>query len=71
LTGRYIYDLPRQAEHQLAMILQDEPVPIRRRRPDVPEALADLIHRALDREPAKRFPGVKAMRQALLRFGSG
>jgi serine/threonine-protein kinase len=71
LTGRYIHDLPRQAEHQLAMILQDEPVPIRRRRPDVPEELANLIHLALAREPGERFPDVKGMRQALLRFGSG
>jgi serine/threonine-protein kinase len=68
LTGCYAYDLPQQAEQQLAMILQDDPVPVRRRRPDLPEELANAIHRALAREPEKRFPDVKAMRQALVRF---
>jgi serine/threonine-protein kinase len=68
LTGRYVYDLPPQVERQLAMILQEAPVPIQRRRPDLPEGLAGIIHRALAREPAERFPDVQVMRQELLRF---
>jgi serine/threonine-protein kinase len=68
LTGRYVYDLPPQAERQLAMILQDDPVPILRRRRDLPRGLANVIHRALTREPAGRFPDVKEMRKALLRY---
>jgi serine/threonine-protein kinase len=53
------------------MILQDEPVPIRRRRADLPVGLAEVIHRALAREPEARFADVTAMRQALLPFARG
>jgi hypothetical protein len=43
-------------------------VPIRQRRPDLPEELASVIHRALARDPAERFGDVKEMRLALLPF---
>jgi serine/threonine-protein kinase len=68
LTGRYVYDLPRQTEYQLAMILERDPVPITARRPDLPEGLVEVVHRALAREPAARFPDVMAMRKALLLY---
>jgi serine/threonine-protein kinase len=69
LTGHYLYDfeeLPRQ--QRLTRILLDEPVPVRDRRPDVPTALAQTIHRALDKDPATRFPDAAGFRDALLRF---
>jgi serine/threonine-protein kinase len=66
LTDRYIYDLPREIHQQFAVILNEDPVPIRRRRPEVPEALAAVIHRALAREPQDRFPDVGEFRKALL-----
>jgi serine/threonine-protein kinase len=69
LTGRFVFDSPRQNEAQLVMILHDKPVPIRSRRQDVPEKLAAVIHRALAKEPGERFPDVGAMRKALLPFG--
>jgi serine/threonine-protein kinase len=68
LTKHFIYDLPRQLQQRIGMILQDEPVPIRRRRPELPVGLAEVIHRALAREPEARFTDVTAMRQALLPF---
>ena len=70
LTGAFVFDLPAHALHQLAMILQDDPVPIQSRRPDLPRGLAQAIHRALAREPAERYPDVKAMRQALRPYGA-
>ncbi|CAN5782182.1 hypothetical protein BH23PLA1_BH23PLA1_24770 [soil metagenome] len=69
LTGEKIHDFPPRPELQLLMILQEDPVPIRSRRADIPEELAALIHRSLARDPAKRFPDVEAMRAALLTFG--
>jgi serine/threonine protein kinase len=69
LTGRRIYDFPPRVEAQLLMILQDDPVPIRDRRPDVPAPLADVIGRALTRKPADRFPDATSLRAALSRFG--
>ena len=40
----------------------------RKRRPDLPEALAAVVHRGLAREPAARFPDAAAMRDALRKF---
>ena len=50
------------------MVLQEDPVPIRSRRADIPEALAAVIHRSLARDPAGRFPDAAAMRAALAPF---
>jgi eukaryotic-like serine/threonine-protein kinase len=49
-------------------ILEENPVSLRDRRPEVPAALADVVHRALKKEPVNRFPTVEAFRQALLPF---
>jgi serine/threonine-protein kinase len=68
LTNQHLFDKPRHPLQQLAMILQDKPVPILERRPDLPAGLANVIHRALAREPEERFPDIRALRQALLRF---
>jgi hypothetical protein len=69
LTGRFIYDFPPQDDKRLLMILQDDPIPIESRRPEIPAELAVIIHRALAKDPKDRFADVKAMRKALLKFG--
>lgn len=68
LTNRFTHDFPRDPKQRLLMILQDKPISILERRPDLPRKLANVIHRALAREPRERFPDVEAMRQALLQF---
>ena len=70
LTGRYIYDLPREISRQLALILNEEPVPILNRRPDLPALLAKIIHKALERDPGDRYPDVRAFLDALKSFSS-
>jgi serine/threonine-protein kinase len=66
LTDRYVYDFPPgRPEAKYLRILQDDPVPIQSRRPDVPRELASVIHRALSREPKDRFPSAGSMRSAL------
>jgi serine/threonine-protein kinase len=47
------------------MILENDPVPIRSRRPEIPETLASVVHRALAKDPADRHPDARAMRVAL------
>jgi eukaryotic-like serine/threonine-protein kinase len=69
LTGRYVYDFPSAIERKVLMLLQDEPVPIRLRRPDLPPPLAAIIHRSLAREPADRFASARAMQEALAPHG--
>jgi serine/threonine-protein kinase len=53
---------------QFLRILEKDPVPIRDRRPELPEALALAIHRALAREPAGRYPDVASFAAALRPF---
>ena len=49
----------------LLMISTEDPVPIRSRREDIPEGLAQIIHRALSRDVKARFEDVNAFRKAL------
>lgn len=69
LCGRYIYDFPEETSRKLLMILQEEPVPLERRRGDIPGELSQIIRKALARNPADRFPDCLALRNALLPFG--
>jgi eukaryotic-like serine/threonine-protein kinase len=66
LTGKHIYDLPEGAVPAIARILSAEPMPIVKRREDIPDPLAKTIHKALSRDPAARFPDINAFRQALI-----
>ncbi len=68
LTDRFIYDFPKKLHAKIMKILLEDPVPIRDRRPDLPEGLAAIIHRALARDPQARYPNVREMRRALLPF---
>lgn len=68
LTGRYVYDLPKRINEAILMILQQEPVSILKRRPDIPVKFAKIIHRALARDPATRFSNATAMKDALAGF---
>jgi serine/threonine-protein kinase len=68
LSKRTIYNFPRDVEGQMLMILQEAAVPIQSRRPEIPDALAALIHRAIARKPEDRFADVRAMRKALVAF---
>jgi len=66
LTGHTPHDLQGRIEQKLLAILQDEPVPIRERRRDVPHKLAEVVHRALSREPRHRYPNANALSTALV-----
>ena len=68
LTGGYVFNLPKEMHLLFAMILNDDPVPIRKRRPSIPAALEKVIQRALAREPAERFASVAEMRTGLAAF---
>jgi len=68
LTNRLIYDLPRGIELQIVKVLSNDPVPIKSRRPEIPDELAAIIHRALSRDPQDRFTDVLVMRKALEPF---
>jgi serine/threonine-protein kinase len=65
LTGKHVYDMPREIHKQFAQILNEPPVPILTRRSDLPPALAEVVHKALAREPEQRFADVAEFRRAL------
>jgi len=68
LTDRFIYDFPDKLHAKIMKVLLEDPVPIRQRRPDLPEELAAVIHRALARDPQARFGSVRELRRALAPF---
>jgi pSer/pThr/pTyr-binding forkhead associated (FHA) protein len=70
LTGKPPYDPGTNTQLQFLRILEKDPVPIRDRRAELPEALAVTIHRALAREPAGRYADVAGFATALRPFES-
>jgi serine/threonine-protein kinase len=66
LTGQHAHDLSGPLPPRVRKLLEEDPVPIRSRRPDLPEGLAAVIHRAMARDPERRFPDVRALRRALM-----
>ncbi len=61
-------DMPKDTARQIAALVNGSPVPVRNRRAEVPAELAEVIHTALARDPADRFPDVSALSTALLPF---
>lgn len=68
ISGQYIYDQTGDGVDPIKLLLEERPVPIRARRPDVPPSLERLLEKCLAREPADRYPTASAMRQALRAF---
>ncbi len=67
LTCQYIYDEPAGGD-LIHMLLEEAPIPIHVRRPDVPKALDTAIQKCLARDPKERYPDATSMRRALKAF---
>lgn len=65
LTGAYPRQFPR-GKDPWQVILQTEPVPIRRREPGVPRSLAKVIDEALQENPKSAYQTADELRRALL-----
>jgi eukaryotic-like serine/threonine-protein kinase len=66
LTNEFPFDFG--DKNKLAVVLEDDPVPLRDRAPEVPKAVAEIVHRALAKDPTARFPSARAMLAALEPF---
>jgi serine/threonine-protein kinase len=64
LTGRSPRDFPK-GKDPWQVVLQDDPVPIRRRDPSIPGVLADVIDEALVDRPAIRIKTAGQLKRAL------
>jgi tRNA A-37 threonylcarbamoyl transferase component Bud32 len=63
--------IPFDSQNTMAMLTAlavDDPRPVRELNPAVPEALADLIHRLLAKNPADRPASARAVYEELVRF---
>lgn len=68
ITGSYLYDDAGDPGDLIRTLLEEPPVPIRQRRPEVSLALASVLDRCLAREPGDRYPDAASMRRALRPF---
>jgi len=65
LTSQFVFDFRPGEEDMYVTIIQREPVPVRNRRGDIPEAIARVIDRAVQKDPRARYATAGEMRQAL------
>jgi serine/threonine-protein kinase len=70
LTASPLHDHDSTVE-LLECVRTRDPVPLSRRRPGLPAALTNAVHRALNREPSRRFPTVRHLHDVLLPFADG
>ncbi len=68
ITGQFIYDEVAEGGDLIRMLLEDPPIPVEQRRPDVPAALAQVLARGLARDPKDRYPTAAALRKAIRPF---
>jgi eukaryotic-like serine/threonine-protein kinase len=68
LTCQYVYDESAGGGDLIRMLLEESPIPIRDRRPDVPQGLAEVIRKCLARDPKERYPDAASMRKAIKPF---
>jgi WD40 repeat protein len=70
LAGRPPYDGDRAGDI-IEAVLTTLPEPVERVQPGVPRELATIVAKAMEREPAERYPAAKAMADDLRRFQTG
>jgi serine/threonine-protein kinase len=68
LTSQFIYDQVAEGGDLIRALLEEHPVPIQKRRADIPAGLARVLEKCLSRDPADRYPTATSMRQALRPF---
>ena len=60
----------RNIKNPLLIILEQEPVPLRSIMPDIPAELADIVDRAIEKDPLRRFQSASEMKSRLRVFNN-
>jgi serine/threonine-protein kinase len=68
IAGKYIIDAPEEGGDLIRALLEQDPIPIRLRRREVPLGLEAALMRCLSRDPEARYPNATAVREALRPF---
>jgi serine/threonine-protein kinase len=55
----------------LMKVIQDEPIPLRKRLPSIPADLETIVQKCLEKEPHRRYDSAKALADDLARFLDG
>ena len=70
LTNCHVYDFPKTVSGIVLKLLHEDPVSIHDRHPDIPQALGQIIHRGLSRNPDQRFATAREMGDELKAFAT-
>ncbi|HEX8703071.1 MAG TPA: serine/threonine-protein kinase [Myxococcaceae bacterium] len=70
LSGRPPYTGTASRE-VLEQVLQEEPTPLSQLQPTLPQELLTIVLRAMDREPARRYPTARELAEDLRHFQTG
>ncbi len=68
LSCQFIYDQISEGGDLIRTLLEEPPVPILKRRSDIPPKLAAVLEKCLARDPKDRYPTATVMRQVLRPF---
>jgi eukaryotic-like serine/threonine-protein kinase len=68
LTGTIALEIPKKSSvgNTIRAIFEQPNIPLRQRAPHVPQSVCEIIDRALEKDPTKRWQSATAMRKALL-----
>jgi eukaryotic-like serine/threonine-protein kinase len=70
LSGKHPYEAKSSTEI-LLQILRDDPVPLRKAAPKIPQDLETIVMKCLERDPARRYESSKALAEDLQRYLDG
>ena len=68
ITGKFIYDEAGDGGDLIRTLLEEPPIPIQERRPEVPTPLANVLAKGLARDPDDRYQTASALRRAIRPF---
>lgn len=70
LSGRLPFETASSVE-TLLKVINEEPVPLNKRNPQIPDDLVTIVHKCMEKEPSRRYDSARALAEDLGRFLEG